>query len=141
MPLRPEYTPADVIVTVGRGGEDSPIENINVNTKNIAIIEDEIPIEDLKSKDLRNLIEAYVCMVTQHSSPSNNEKFDLVKLQQKTKIHKPFQFFENFCQALYKKCVKVGKGFKIGQIFVTQVQVNLILKHGIIDKQNHKHNH
>ena len=134
MHLRPEYTHVDVIITVGKSSNHSTIEKMDRNTKNIKIMEDEILLEDFKSKELRSLIESYVGMITQLSASSNKGNFDLVKLKQNTKIHKPMQFFEDFCQALYRKCEKVKKGFRVGQIFVTQVQVNLILNQGIIEK-------
>ena len=131
MSLRPEYSPADVLMT----GTGVPARNkaITVLTgKNMDVFEEKIPIEDLKSKDQRSLILAYIDMVTQTST----EHFDLVKLQRITKIDKPLQFFEDFCLALYKKCLTVKKGFKVGQIFLTQVQVNLILKQGVIATRN-----
>ena len=62
------------------------------NTKNITIMEDEILFEDFKSKE-QTLIESYVRMITQLSASSNKDNFDLVKLKQNTKIHKPMQFF------------------------------------------------
>ena len=55
-------------------------------------MEDEILFEDFKSKE-QTLIESYVLMNTQLSASSNKDNFDLVKLKQNTKIHKPMQFF------------------------------------------------
>ena len=86
----------------------------------------------LKPQDQKNLIQSYIDMVTQTSLASSTDKFDLVKLKKTTKIDKPLQFFQDFCVALHRKCLNVKKGFKVGPIFVTQVQVNLILKHGIM---------
>ena len=86
----------------------------------------------LKPQDQRSLVLSYIDMVTQISLASSTDKFDLVKLKKTTKIDKPLQFFQDFCVALHKKCLNVKKGFKVGPIFVTQVQVNLILKYAII---------
>ena len=135
MTLRPEYSPADVLMT----GTGVPARNKSITVptgKNVEVFEENIPIQDLKSKDQRSLILAYIDMVTQTGDASSTEHFDLVKLQRITKIDKPLQFFEDFCLALYKKCLTVKKGFKVGQTFLTQVQVNLILKHGVIAMKN-----
>ena len=60
-----------------------------------------------------------------------NEKFDFAaKLQQSSRIKKPIHFFEDFCLALYRKCEDVRKGFKVEATFVSQGQVNLVIKHG-----------
>ena len=86
----------------------------------------------LKPQDQRSLVQSYIDMVTQTSLASSTDKLDLVKLKKTTKIDKPLQFFQDFCVALHRKCQNVKKGFNVGPIFVTQVQVNLILKHGIM---------
>ena len=135
MTLRPEYSPADVLMT----GTGVPARNKSITVptgKNVDIFEENIPIQDLKSKDQRSLILTYIDMVTQNGDAASTEHFDLVKLQRITKIDKPLQFFEDFCLALYKKCLTVKKGFKVGQTFLTQVQVNLILKHGVNATRN-----
>ena len=135
MSLRPEFTPADVLITgVPAESRSSKVtENLH-QEQNWDLIEGKIPIDDLKSKDQRSLILSYINMVTQNSAATSSENFDLVRLQRMTKIDKPLQFFEDFCLALYRKCLTVKKGFKVGQIFVTQVQVNMILKHGFMAK-------
>ena len=130
-------TPAHTI------SDDTPIvieneesdEEITVIEETETGVEDKIPTEDLKPKDLRSLIMAYNDMVTQHSTLPDREKYDMTKLQEASKIEKPLKFFEDFCFALYTKCENVRKGFKVGHIFVTQAQVKMILNHGII---NHK---
>jgi len=130
-------TPAHTI------SDDTPIvieneesdEEITVIEETETGVEDKIPTEDLKPKDLRSLIMAYNDMVTQHSTLPDREKYDMTKLQEASKIEKPLKFFEDFCFALYTKCENVRKGFKVGHIFVTQAQVKMILSHGII---NHK---
>ena len=130
-------TPAHTI------SDDTPIvieneesdEEITVIEETETGVEDKIPTEDLKPKDLRSLIMAYNDMVTQHSALPDRGKYDLTKLQEASKIEKPLKFFEDFCFALYTKCENVRKGFKVGHIFVTQAQVKMILNHGII---NHK---
>ena len=102
--------------------------------KNMTVIENEIEIlsEELKPKDLRSLIGAYFDIL-QKQTPSSmmNDKFDFpTKLQQISRIKKPLHFFEDFCLALYRKCKDVRKGFKVEATFVSQAQVNLVLKQG-----------
>ena len=141
MNLRPEYTPADVLMTKAPAMNKSrKVKGNLLQEKNMEEYEEKIPIEDLKSKDQRSLIQSYIDMVTQISAASSPEHLDMVKLQGSTKIDKPLEFFEDLCLALYRKCLNVKKGFKVGQIFVTQVQVNLILKHGGVFARGERNN-
>ena len=88
MTLRPEYSPADVMMTAVSAGNNS----VTVLTeKHMGAFEEKIPIEDLKSKDQRSLILAYIDMVSQTST----EHFDLVKLQKITKIDKYAYFYSD----------------------------------------------
>ena len=125
MTLRPEFCHADVLITFDRAG-DMNMEN----TKNVTdAFEDEIVTEDLKTKDVRKLIDSYCRMVIE-------EKLDIVKLKQNTKIDKPLHFFEEFHGSMSRKCKEVQKGFRgkdvhkgfrVGKIFVNQSQVQSIL--------------
>ena len=113
--------------------EDNTLKN-KTTAKKMTIIENDIEIlsEELKPKDLRTLLGVYFDIL-QKQSPSSmmNEKFDFAtKLQQSSRIKKPIHFFEDFCLALYRKCEDVRKGFKVEATFVSQVQVNLVLKQG-----------
>ena len=113
--------------------EEHPLTN-KTTVKNMTVIENEIEIlsEELKPKDLRSLIGTYFDILQKRTPSSKmNEKFDFAaKLQQSSRIKKPLHFFEDFCLALYRKCEDVRKGFKVEATFVSQVQVNLVLKHG-----------
>ena len=111
----------------GASSEDDTPKNKSAANKNMSDIE-----EELKSKDLRSLIGTYFDLLQQQNSTSiKNDKLDFAtRLQQSSRIKKPSQFFGEFCLALYRKCEDVRKGFKVGSIFVSQVQVNLVLKHG-----------
>ena len=113
--------------------EEHPLRN-KTTAKKITVIENEIEIlsEELKPKDLRTLLGVYFDIL-QKVSPSSmmNEKFNFAtKLQQSSRIKKPRHFFEDFCLALYTKCEDVRKGFKVEATFVSQGQVNLVIKHG-----------
>ena len=92
-------------------------------------LEDEIVTEDLKTKEVKNLIDSYCRMVIE-------KKVDIVKLKQSTKIDKPLHFFEEFHGSMLRKCrevqkgfrgKEVHKGFRVGKIFVNQSQVQSIL--------------
>ena len=111
----------------GASSEEDTPKNKSAANKDMSDIE-----EELKSKDLRSLIGTYFDLLQQQNSTSiKNDKLDFAtRLQQSSRIKKPSQFFEEFCLALYRKCEDVRKGFKVGSIFVSQVQVNLVLKHG-----------
>ena len=106
--------------------EEYPLET-KKTAKNMSDIE-----QELKSKDLRSLIGTYFNLLQQQASTSiNNERFDFAaSMKKSSRFKRHTQFFEDFCQALYGKCEDVRKGFKVGSIFVSQVQVNLVLKHG-----------
>ena len=111
----------------GASSEEDTPKNKSAANKDMSDVE-----EELKSKDLRILIGTYFDLLQQQNSTSiKNDKLDFAtRLQQSSRIKKPSQFFEEFCLALYRKCEDVRKGFKVGSIFVSQVQVNLVLKHG-----------
>ena len=112
--------------------EEHPLKN-KTTAKKMTVIENktEILSEELKPKDLRTLLGTYFDILQKESSSLKSEKFDFAtKLQQSSRIKKPLHFFENFCLALYRKCEDVRKGFKVEATFVSQVQVNLVRKHG-----------
>ena len=115
--------------------EDSEdeIEEITVIDEVTETVED-IPTGDLKPKDLRSLIMSYIEMINKVTSRKPRSKFNLYELKQLAKVDKNMRFFEEFCLAVARKCQSVKKGFKVGHIFVTHSQVNLILNHGILSK-------
>ena len=122
-------------MTVKEGQHEPEVQTLQPLSDHVDTVDlDVLLYEEARRKpqDQRSLVLSYIDMVTKRSLASSTDKFDLVKLQRSTKIDKPLQFFQDFCVALHKKCLNVKKGFKVGPIFVTQVQVNLILKHGIM---------
>ena len=122
-------------MTMKEGQTEPEVQTLQPRSDHVDTVDLDVLLYEearLKPQDQRSLVLSYIDMVTQISLASSTDKFDLVKLKKTTKIDKPLQFFQDFCVALHKKCQNVKKGFKVGPIFVTQVQVNLILKHGIM---------
>ena len=122
-------------MTVKEGQHEPEVQTLQPLSDHVDTVDlDVLLYEEARRKpqDQRSLVLSYIDMVTKRSLASSTDKFDLVKLQRSTKIDKPLQFFQDFCVALHRKCLNSKKGFKVGPVFVTQVQVNLILKHGIM---------
>ena len=113
---------------------EDEIEEITVIDEVTETVEEDIPTGDLKAKELRAIIMGYIEMINKVKDDQGRAKFNLQELKQVTKIDKGFGFFEEFCLALARKCQSVKKGFKVGHIFVTHSQVNLILHHGILSR-------
>ena len=125
----------EVEMTMQEGQNDPELQTLQLLPDHVDTVDLDVLLYEearLKPQDQKNLIQSYIDMVTQTSLASSTDKFDLVKLKKTTKIDKPLQFFQDFCVALHRKCLNAKKGFKVGPIFLTQVQVNLILKHGIM---------
>ena len=128
---------ADEPIMIGNDDqEDSEdeIEEITVIDEVTEAVEDDIPTGDLKPKELRAIIMGYIEMINKVKDDQTRAKFNLLELKQVTKIDKNMGFIEEFCLALARKCQSVKKGFKVGHIFVTHSQVNLILNHGILSR-------
>ena len=123
-------------IVVGNDDQDDTEDEIEEITiiDEVTEAEEDIPTGDLKPKELRAIIMSYIEMINKTKDGPSREKFNLRELKQTTKIDKDLGFFEGFCLALARKCESVKKGFKVGHIFVTHSQVNLILNHGILSR-------
>ena len=75
-------------------------------------MEEDIPIEDLKPKEVRFLLNSYYDLITKNSKSSSGPrpKYNLYEVQKVTKIYKDISFFEEFFQidallvSLYIQC-------------------------------------
>ena len=142
-----ELRAGELLERVSEGLGDDPIEISNEDQEDsedeieeITVIDEvtesveDIPTGDLKPKELRAIIMGYIEMINKVKDRPSREKFNLLELKQISKIDKNVGFIEGFCLALARKCESVKKGFKVGHIFVTHSQVNLILSHGILSR-------
>ena len=135
--LETDKSRGDESIMIGNDDqEDSEdeIEEITVIDEVTEAVDEDIPTGDLKPKELRAIIMGYIEMINKVKDDKGRAKFNLQELKQVTKIDKGLGFFEEFCLALARKCQSVKKGFKVGHIFVTHSQVNLILNHGILNR-------
>ena len=115
---------------------EDEIEEITVIDEVTEAVEEDIPTGDLKPKELRAIIMGYIEMINKAKDGQSRAKFNLLELKLSTKIVKNVGFIEEFCLAVARKCQSVKKGFKVGHIFVTHSQVNLILNHGILSRSD-----
>ena len=116
----------------GSDEEITVIETVSGNNSQAA----EIPIGDLKPKELRSLISCYNAAVNRQTLVKTRGKYNLQKLKDETKLAKELGFFEDFLLSLGRKCHIVKTGFKVGPIFVTNFQVKSIMNYGIKNKED-----
>ena len=130
--------PSPIVIEPELDNEDGSDEEITV----IETVSDsttapiEVPVGDLKQKELRNLISTYNKAVNKHAQTKTRGKYSLRELKEETKLNCELGFFEEFLLCLGNKCRQVKKGFKVGHIFVTNFQVNSILNYGVLGKED-----
>ena len=93
-------------------------------------------LDDLKPNELRKLIMCYMEIVTKMAENKSKRKINIEEIAKSTKIEKDIQFFEDFFLYLGKQCRHAIKGVKVGHVFVTQAQVNMIKTRGIMTRQD-----
>ena len=135
--LKPRV-PSPIVIEPEVDNEDGSDEEITVietvsDTRTSTV---EVPVGDLKQKQLRNLISTYNKAVNKHAQNKTRGKYCLRELKEETKLGCELSFFEEFLLCLGRKCQEVKKGFKVGHIFVTNFQVNSILSYGVISKDD-----
>ena len=128
-PIEIDY---DTDVDEGSDEEITVIETISDNKAQ----DTEIPIGDLKPKDLRSLISSYNGQVSRHVQNRTRGKYCLRQLRDETKLGKELTFFQDFLISLGRKCRQSQTGFKVGHIFVTSQQVKSIVDYGIMSKDD-----
>ena len=116
----------------GSDEEITVIETVSDSRTNTV----DVPVGELKQKELRNLISTYIKAVNKHAQNNARGKYCLRELQEETKLCYDLSFFEEFLLCLGTKCQEVKKGFKVGHIFVTPSQVNSILIYGVLSKDD-----
>ena len=117
--------------------EENPPVTIDSDDE-ITVLEDETEdaldciSEEMKPSDLRKLLMTYIDMVTLKNNSKSSAKIKLEEVRKTSKIDKDDQFVETFLLQLGNKCRTVTKGVKVGHVFVTQLQANMIRTAGVM---------
>jgi len=120
----PEEESDDEITVIGDEGEN---ESENVSDKIMT---------ELKPNELRKLIMCYMEAVSKLPEKKSSRKINVREIVKNTKIEKSDSFFENFVLYLGQQCRFAIKGVKIGHVFVTQAQVNMIKTRGVMSRED-----
>jgi len=93
-------------------------------------------INEFTPSELRKLIMCYMEAVTKLAENKTKSKVNLEEIAKNAKIEKEKSLFDNFFLYLGQQCRFAIKGVKIGHVFVTQTQVNLIKSRGVMNRED-----
>ena len=112
--------------------EDVAERSASVEVEEKGVVDIEKLSQELKPKELRKLIMAYIGAISILPENPEQRKVEVAEVIKKINSEKEIEFFENFFISLGQQCVKAEKGIKVGHVFVTQMQVRSIRGRGIL---------
>lgn len=80
------------------------------------------------------MISSYNALVKGNSMRKTKEKYNLEVIRKASNVDKDLDFLQDLLLKIGEHCRRMKKGFKVGHMFLTNSQVNLILSHGILSK-------
>lgn len=91
-------------------------------------------VEQLKPKELRKLIMAYIEAVSSLPEDAARRSVNIAAVTANINTDKDSKFFEDFFVSLGQNCKKAEKAIKVGHVLVTMMQIKTIRSRGVLTK-------